>query len=205
MTMRINLPTQITLGRLVLAMVFFVLLAQFNVREPKVWLLDACIALFIIAAGTDWLDGYLARRRNEVTAFGRVLDPFVDKVLVCGTFVFLAGSGFVDTDGRLATGFQPWMAVLVLGRELLVTGLRGFSESHGIALGANAYGKAKMVLQSVTAPVVMFVVAHGNSLPGERFWSVTGITLVWLTVAVTTLSMLPYLFRSRDVLADATS
>jgi CDP-diacylglycerol--glycerol-3-phosphate 3-phosphatidyltransferase len=116
--MKINLPNQITLGRLILAVVFFVLLAQFDIQHPRIWLLDLCFALFIVAALTDWLDGYLARKHNQVTAFGRVLDPFVDKVLVCGTFVFLAGPAFVNDAGRNVTYVAPWMVVLILGRGL---------------------------------------------------------------------------------------
>ena len=74
--MRINVPNQLTLSRLVLAIVFFVLLAQYSQRDPKSWLLDVCLGIFIVAAVTDFLDGHLARRQNQVTALGRVLDPF---------------------------------------------------------------------------------------------------------------------------------
>jgi CDP-diacylglycerol--glycerol-3-phosphate 3-phosphatidyltransferase len=201
--MKLNVPNQITLARLVLAVMFFVLLAQFDIAAPKVWVLDVCIVLFILAAATDWLDGHLARKHNQVTAFGRVLDPFVDKVLVCGTFVFLAGSGFHRADGLQVTHIVPWMVVVILGRELLVTGLRGFSESRGVSFGASVYGKAKMVLQSITAPILMFFVAHvdGHSSGASLAWVKT--VLVWATVIVTILSMLPYLLHSRNILAES--
>ena len=202
--MKINLPNQITLGRLLLAVIFFALLARFDVRAKEtVWILDLCFVLFIVAAGTDWLDGYLARKRNEVTAFGRVLDPFVDKVLVCGTFVFLAGPGFQDAGGEQVTRLAPWMVVLIVGRELLVTGLRGFSESKGVSFGASAYGKAKMVLQSITAPTLLFFVAHFDRWPSGPSLAWIKTALVWLTVAVTALSMIPYLFQSKDILTDS--
>jgi len=202
--MKINLPNQITLARLLLAIVFFALLAQFSAARPNALLLDLCIALFILAAATDWLDGYLARKHNQITAMGRVLDPFVDKVLVCGAFVFLAGAGFRAPDGAQASGVQPWMVVLILGRELLVTGLRGFSESRGISFGAKGIGKAKMVLQSIAAPVLMFCVAHVDHWSG---WSAVSAfvkpALVWVTLLVTALSMLPYLMQSKQILAEA--
>lgn len=201
--MHINLPNRITLGRLALAIVFFILLAQFDIREPNYWLLDACTVLFILAAATDWLDGHLARKHNQVTAFGRVLDPFVDKVLVCGTFVFLSGAHFHAVSGEQVTRIAPWMVVVILGRELLVTGLRGFSESRGVAFGAQGYGKAKMVLQSITAPVLMFLIAHVDPLPWGHELAWVKTVLVWLTVAVTAASMLPYLFASRGILAQA--
>lgn len=201
--MKINLPNQITLARLLLAIVFFGLLARFDIRQPNVILLDVCIVLFIVAAVTDILDGYLARKHNQVTAMGRILDPFVDKVLVCGTFVFLAGAGFRTLDGHQATGLNPWMAVLILGRELLVTGLRGFSEARGISFGANGYGKAKMVLQSVAAPVLLFVVAHLRHTPYPAVVDWFVCIIVWITVLVTAASMVPYVLHSRTILAEA--
>ncbi len=142
--MRINLPNQITIARLFLSIVFMALLAQYEYADTRSRLLDWCAAIFIVAALTDWLDGYLARRSNQVTALGRVLDPFVDKILVCGAFMLFIGSGFVNHDGVNVTGVAPWMVIVIVGRELLVSGLRGFSESRGQSFGASMHGKAKM-------------------------------------------------------------
>lgn len=203
--MKINLPNQITLSRLVLAIVFFFFLGQYDIDAGRTWPLDVCIVLFLIAAGTDWLDGYLARKHNLVTAFGRVLDPFVDKVLVCGTFVFLAGPEFVNDAGQSVTRVAPWMAVLILGRELLVTGLRGFSESKGRAFGASVYGKAKMVIQSVTAPTLLFFVAYIDHTSAGPSLQWIKVVLVWATVLATTISMLHYLAKSKHILTEATS
>jgi len=201
--MRINLPNQITIGRLILAVVFFVLLSRYDQRSPSASLLDVCFAIFVVAAVTDALDGYLARRQNQVTNLGRILDPLVDKVLVCGAFAFFASDIFVNAVGENVTGVAPWMVVLIFGREFLVTGLRGFSESRGQSYEAALSGKLKMVSQSVTAGVVLVVVAH--ALPAS--WGATAVwtmkALVWLTVVVTALSMLQYLIRSKDVLTDA--
>lgn len=205
--MAVNLPNQITLARLVLAIVFFVLLAQFSIEKlnKERWYLDVCLVIFVVAAVTDWLDGWLARRNNQVTAFGRVLDPFVDKVLVCGTFVLLAGPAFQGADGTQVTRVAPWMVVLILSRELLVTGLRGFSESRGTAFGANVYGKAKMIIQVVTASALLLLIAHfdGPSTAVASDW--IKVVLVWLTVITTTLSMVSYLYQARNVLVDAVS
>ena len=204
--MRINLPNRITLARLLLAILFFVLLAQYDVRtEGLTWILDVCIVLFIVAAGTDWLDGYLARKRNQVTDFGQALDPVVDKVLVCGTFVFLAGSGFTTAEHEQITGLMPWMVVLILGRELLVTGLRGFAESKGTSFAASMPGKAKMFIQSVTAPVLMFFAGHVSGHPSGQSWEWLKTSLVWLTVAATALSMIAYLYRAKRLLIEAAS
>ncbi len=197
-----NLPNQITLTRLLLAVIFFVLLSRFDIATaPDTWILDACAVLFMVAAMTDALDGYLARRNNQVTAFGRVLDPFVDKVLVCGAFVFLAGGNFRTEEGVQITHMKSWMVVLVLGRELLVTGLRGFSESTGAAYGANIYGKAKMMFQSAAIPVILFIIAHSKDPAADANRLIIEI-LVWSTVVVTTLSMLPYLYQSKGILTQ---
>jgi len=201
--MRINLPNQITLGRLVLAIIFFGLLARYDHRTPSPGLLDVCLVLFIIAAATDALDGYLARRQNQVTSLGRVLDPFVDKVLICGVFVFFASGRFFDAAGRNAAGIQAWMVVLILGRELLVTGLRGFSESQGQSYAAAFSGKLKMFLQSITAGVILFVVARADGGIPAQPWLGIQTGLVWATVVVTTLSMVQYLIRSKHILAEA--
>lgn len=199
--MKINLPNQITLGRLALSIVFFVVLAQYSVGESAARLLDVAAAIFIFAALTDIVDGYLARKQNQVTSFGRVIDPFVDKVLVCGAYAFFAGPGFVR-DGVNITGVATWMVVLILGRELLVTGLRSHTEARGDAFGANVFGKTKMLLQSFTAGYILITLAHPDGSLGSRGFVIGRGALIWATVIVTTLSMLAYLRAARDVLTD---
>ncbi len=197
-----NLPNHITLARLILAVLFFILISRFNIRDPDPGILDICLTLFIVACLTDWLDGYLARRNNEVTALGRVLDPFVDKVLVCGAFVFFAGAGFVDSAGRNVTAVAPWMVVVIVGRELLVTGLRGFSEAQGRPFAADVFGKIKTITQMVTASVIMLCVAHAPPDETRSFFAGAGEVLLWLTIATTSYSGLNYLYKARAVLLD---
>ncbi|MCH8053800.1 MAG: CDP-diacylglycerol--glycerol-3-phosphate 3-phosphatidyltransferase [Planctomycetes bacterium] len=195
-----NLPNQITIARLILAVLFFILISRFDIRDPDPRILDICLILFIVACLTDWLDGYLARRTNQVTALGRVLDPFVDKVLVCGAFVFFAGAGFVDSAGRNVTAVAPWMVVVIVGRELLVTGLRGFSEAQGRPFAADVLGKIKTITQMITASVIMLCVAH--AAPGETRSLLAGAggVLLWLTIVITSCSGLNYLYKARKML-----
>ena len=197
-----NLPNQITIARLILAVLFFILISRFEVRDPDPGILNICLIMFIVACLTDWLDGYLARRTNQVTALGRVLDPFVDKVLVCGAFVFFAGAGFVDSAGHNVTGVAPWMVVVIVGRELLVTGLRGFSEAQGRPFAADVFGKIKTITQMVTASVIMLCVAQNS--PGETrsLLAGAGEVLLWLTIVTTSYSGLNYLYKARNVLLD---
>ena len=170
--MILNLPNQITVGRLVLTAVFFVIIAGYDVRDHSDATLNVCFWIFLVAVLSDILDGYLARRNNQVTAFGRVADPFADKILVCGAFTFFAGSGFVNESGENVVDVESWMVVLILAREFLVTGLRSVTESSGKAFGANVYGKVKMFVQSFTACLILFAGSHGHTGFGQLLISV---------------------------------
>jgi len=122
-----NLANQLTAARLVLAFVLFGLIAL------QAWLW--CVVVFAAAAVTDWLDGYLARKQGLTSALGRVFDPLVDKVLICGAYIFLLGV----PDER--AGLQPWMVTVVVARELIITGLRSFMENRNVSFGADCLGK----------------------------------------------------------------
>ena len=168
-------------------------------------MLDLAVVIFIVAAVTDAVDGYIARKRGLVTALGRGLDPFVDKVLVCGAFIIFAGPGFVDADGHNVTEVTAWMVVVIVGRELLVTGLRGFSESRGKAFGASLHGKVKMWMQSIAAPAVLLIVANEHYWPEATWPSIWKKALVWTMVVATALSAVQYIIRSRDILEESGS
>lgn len=200
----LNLPNRITVARLGLAIVFFVLVGQYSHRAPRPWLLDLAAATFVIAAISDILDGYIARKRGLVTPFGRILDPLVDKILVCGAFILFVGTGFVDADGHNVTEVRTWMVVVIVGRELLVTGLRGFNESMGKAFGASLHGKIKMWMQSVAAPAILLIVAHEGTWFSVDKAQTMKIALAWLTVVATAVSMGQYLMRSRYILEEST-
>lgn len=199
--MKINLPNQITIARLFMAIIFFACLAQYETRSAQTarWLLDLSAGLFIVACITDFIDGYLARLQNQVTSFGRVIDPFVDKILVIGAYVFLASDGFMDANHHLTSDVADWMVVVILGRELLVTSLRGVTEASGQSFGANIYGKMKMVLQSIAVVWVLVTVAHPDWI---QFLTTLRPYVVYLTVAVTLLSAFPYLRMARGILSQ---
>jgi len=199
--MKINLPNQITIGRLFLSIIFFVCLEQYDAKAPvpRAWLMDLSFAVFVIAALSDIVDGYLARKHNQVTSFGRVIDPFVDKILVLGAYIFLAGEGFIDPTGRKVTDIALWMVVVILGRELLVTSLRGVTEAAGTSFGANIHGKAKMALQSVTVGWILLTVAHPEPL---AFFTRLRLPLIYLMVVVTVLSGISYLHAARTLLSE---
>ncbi|MEK6797691.1 MAG: CDP-diacylglycerol--glycerol-3-phosphate 3-phosphatidyltransferase [Planctomycetota bacterium] len=203
MNAALTLPNQITIARLGLALIFFFVLSLYSHRAPQPLFLDAATAIFVLAAGSDFLDGYIARKRGLVTPLGRVLDPLVDKVLVCGAFILFVGPAFVDAEGHNVTEVRGWMVVVIVGRELLVTGLRGFNESIGRAFGSSLHGKIKMWMQSIAAPAILFVVAHEGSWLSLSTGRTIKLVLVWSTVVVTALSMGQYLARSRHILEES--
>lgn len=140
-------PNRITAIRFVGALALFAALAATGehvapdtVGDP--WM-GACFVLFVFVAATDWLDGHLARKFGNVTAFGRIADPFVDKILVLGTLVLLAAFDW-------AQPYLPaWIVVAVLAREFLVTGIRGYAEAEGFEFGADRFGKIKLIVQCI--------------------------------------------------------
>lgn len=203
------MPNLLTGGRLVLAGVFFTLLGyyQYQGRGSPI-LLNIAFVVYCVALLTDFLDGYLARRWKVEGVFGRVVDPFVDKVLVIGSFIFFAGKNFIipATAGRFVvdtiTGVAPWMVVVILARELLVTSFRGMGEGGGVNFGAVFSGKVKMVVQSVTILVVLVYVNYFAARAGataELWFRGFRNFCVWTTVIVTVLSGLAYVRRALAV------
>ena len=204
-----NLPNAITISRLVLALALFVILGLVTAAQqphlsgdasPLVeWvgprerlLLGICTVIFAFAAFSDMLDGYVARRWSLQTDFGRIVDPFADKVTICGSFVFL-----ISLKGSPIAG---WMVVVILARELLVDGLRGFAESHGVAFPSVWAGKVKMFCQSCCIGWILLTMA---AFPSAAWAAWIGIALIVITIASTLYSGAIYVFLARKVLGAA--
>lgn len=176
----LNVPNFITTVRLVLAVVLFGLIAS-----GGWWITSA--ALFVFAASTDALDGYLARKYQQVTVLGRILDPFVDKIIVCGTFVFL-----LEKRGETESGVTAWMVVTIIGREMFVSSLRGILEREGKDFSASVSGKLKMALQCVAVTASLLSMSSHVAWP---WLPQVRDVLLWLAVVVTVWSGLIYLIR----------
>lgn len=201
-----HVPNLLTIARLVLSFVFFGLLAWLPPGggfEQSTLYLNVATVIYVIAASTDWLDGHLARKWNVVTTFGRVVDPFVDKILVLGAFIYFAGPRFTEAASgqplASLTGVTPTIVVILLSREFLVTTLRSVFEGAGKSFGADWSGKLKMVFQCVTIGVILVYVnyrpilaSHGHEQPFRILRDVC----VWATVAITVLSAWTYIQRS---------
>ena len=204
-----NLPNQITVARLALSLVFIILLGivgHGTDSETRQVILNWSTALFMLAMFTDFLDGYLARRWNIESTFGRIADPFVDKIVICGSFILLTTvSDFVE----------PWYPLVIVFREFLVSGLRSYIESAGVAFGAAWAGKVKLVIQGLTIPSLLFYEANFiiigengiSQLNKAPSWPWLEIPLKYLTLALlaatlvsTFYSCIVYLHKATKVL-----
>ena len=197
-----NLPNTITLLRLVLTAGVFVCLELAPQREtlyrpyelwevvtdasqPLVW---TAFVFFLIAAFTDFLDGYLARKWNLVTAFGRVADPFADKVLIAGSLVTLLQFP------AATTVLTTWYVVVVIAREFLVTAIRGVVEASGQPFPADQLGKWKMVSQCWTVGALLTMVAGSGRFVWAAQWG------FWVSLVLTVVSGANYVWKARSIL-----
>ncbi len=190
-------PNRITALRFVGALVLFgVFTALGDEKQPSRTWLHVCFWLFIVIAATDYLDGYLARKGKTVTAFGRIADPFVDKVLILGAMIFMAVMPWSSEY------FHPGFVVVILAREFLVTGIRGYVESAGHEFPADGFGKIKMIVQCVLIACVLWTQLFDWTDGWQLFWDVTNAVLVVLTLFTTLGSGLAYVLRTRAILAS---
>jgi CDP-diacylglycerol--glycerol-3-phosphate 3-phosphatidyltransferase len=193
----LNVPNMVTISRLILAVVLFGLLSAGSYT--------AALVTFIVAASTDWVDGYWARKYGQVTQLGRILDPFADKMIICGTFIYLAAAPQLP-DGTPASGVVAWMATVILARELAVTALRSFIEQNGGDFSAKWAGKWKMVFQCLAAGFsigkLQWFDATTRSFAADLpTWVGSGLNVtLWVALALTIYSGLEYIWVSVKVL-----
>lgn len=177
-----NLPNSLTLLRIFFVPVLIVILLT---RSPNVdWLGYPMhfefwgVLVLLMAAATDWADGYLARRRLQVTTLGILLDPIADKLLISAAFISLVDTQLVPA----------WMVVIIIGREFTVLGLRNIAQAEGFTIEASVLGKTKMVLQVCAVAVVIVGARHPSLKP-------LALLLLWLVVASALTSAAQYFLR----------
>ena len=172
-----NVPIALTLVRIVLVPLVIV----FLISSDRVHVLIAAV-IFIAASLTDWLDGRMARRWNQVTRLGTLLDPVADKLLVAAALVSLVHVEML----------AAWMAVVIIGRELAVTGLRGVALSMGTVVPASSLGKAKTVSQYVA--ITVLILEKGVS-PDLEIFHLISRGVLWIALALTVISGVDYFYR----------
>lgn len=189
-----NLPNALTLGRIGLACALILLLSV-----EGCWAKMLALTLFVLACGTDWLDGRLARRRRQITVFGTLMDPIADKVLVLGAFI-----AFVQL--RL---IPAWMVLIIIARELLITGVRLLATSGGRVLPALRLGKHKTFSQMFAILTILALLIVREAAPrwgstaaaAVAAWSVHASYLVMLVaVCFTLISGIQFLWVHRELL-----
>lgn len=189
----VNLPNQLTLGRFVLTLLFLgVVFLPFPGHET------VALVLFSAAGITDYLDGRIARERNLITRFGTLMDPLADKILTCSAFIAFVGQGLVPA----------WIAVIIVARELAITGLRLLAASNQVVLAAERYGKHKTISQIVTIILLLVWLAApgwgrfgdalmGLSIAGRSVLQMAVVGSQYITVLFTLYSGAVYLWRNR--------
>ena len=194
---RLGLANTITLVRMTFIPVFLVfLLGQFGNNPAWVeWRPWLAAAVFVVLAVTDVVDGYVARTRNEVTTFGKFIDPLADKLLVTAALVGLVQLG----------NLPGWVAIIIIGRELIVSGLRMVAVAEGKVISASVYGKVKTVLQIIAlvmftirrSPVIVEVVGQ----TGASYFVVLAWIVMSAALVMTIVSAADYFYRARHVIA----
>ncbi|MCR5704836.1 MAG: CDP-diacylglycerol--glycerol-3-phosphate 3-phosphatidyltransferase [Eubacterium sp.] len=175
-----NLPNKLTVFRVLCVpfFVFFLMMEQIQYHNY------IAVAIFIVASITDFLDGQIARRKGLVTNFGKFMDPLADKLLVCSGLICLAG-----------TRIPKWIVVIIIARELFISGFRTLAADQNVVLAAGMWGKVKTFVQMI----MIIVVIVNIPLP---FFKWVGIILIYASLALTIISMIDYVVKNKDILKN---
>jgi CDP-diacylglycerol--glycerol-3-phosphate 3-phosphatidyltransferase len=176
----VNLPNKLTMLRILLVPIFVFLILVPIFGEANKWVV---LAIFAVACFTDFLDGKIARKYNLITNFGKFMDPLADKLLVCSALIVLVGLGKTPS----------WFVAIIIAREFVVSGLRLIAVDNDIVIAASWWGKFK------TASQMAFIVLLLMDLP---FLGLAITILFWLTLALTLISMIDYLWKNRSVISQ---
>ena len=189
---RMNLPNQLTVARFGLTLLFAASLAS-------AWRFanTAGLVLFVIAGVTDYLDGEIARRRNLVTDFGKLMDPLADKVMLAAAFILLVPE----------RAFPAWVAVVIVSREFAITGLRLLAANKGVVLPAEKLGKHKMAWQ-IVAVIYFLLLLSAREIVWigpwwHNAWDFGGPVVMTAAVGLTLYSGVGYLWKNRALIAPA--
>jgi CDP-diacylglycerol--glycerol-3-phosphate 3-phosphatidyltransferase len=195
-----NLPNKLTVSRFGLTVVFlWAMFSKFAFNDTL------ALVFFCLAGITDFLDGRIARARKLITNFGILMDPLADKIMVCSAFIALVESTHLNPNAPVKVG--AWMVVIIVGRELAITGLRLLAASKNIVLAAERYGKHKTISQIICL-IALLVVDACDEWPATLRnlftpWTPTfAEIMLWVTVVLTLASGLIYLWRNRALYLD---
>ncbi len=175
-----NLPNKLTTFRVVLIPFFVFFLLTDLVGSWGKWI---ALAIFIVASLTDFLDGYLARKMNLVTNFGKFMDPLADKLLVCSAMICLIEKGAIPS----------WIVVIIIAREFIISGFRLIASDNGVVIAASYWGKFKTVFQMIMICMMIADIAQ---------IAIVTTIIMYVALALTVISLVDYLMKNKDVMKD---
>lgn len=183
-----NLPNKLTVLRVIMVPFFvvFMLIPSLGGAANKY----IALALFCIASFTDFLDGYLARKHNLVTNFGKFMDPLADKLLVCSALICLSS---LD---KLAT----WIVLVIIAREFIISGFRLVASDNGIVIAASYWGKFKTV--SHMTMIIMLILDLNIVVGGVDVYYLLTQIVVWVGLVLTVISLVDYVWKNKQVLTQ---
>lgn len=195
--MKMNLPNKLTVGRFVLTALFI-----WALFTPIPFHYTLALAFFCLAGISDYLDGRIARTRRLITNFGVLMDPLADKIMTCSAFIaFVEGT---HRSSHPAVTVEAWMVIIIVARELAITGLRLLAASKNVVLAAERFGKHKTVSQIVAIIALLIIYARDEWPSGLQHllhgWMPAFAKLaLWVTVVLTAISGVIYLWRNRSL------
>ena len=175
-----NTPNKLTVARMIIVpfLVVFLLTGWGGDANRQI-----SLALFVVASVTDWFDGYLARKNNLVTNFGKFMDPLADKLLVCSAMICM-----IELN-RL----PAWFVIIIIGREFIISGFRLIAAENGIVIAANYWGKFKTASQMI---MIILLILHFDGI----FVTLEQL-FIWLSLALTIISLITYIWQNKSVLS----
>lgn len=175
-----NTPNKLTVARMIIVPFLVVFLLTGWGGDANRYI---ALALFVVASVTDWFDGYLARKNNLVTNFGKFMDPLADKLLVCSAMICM-----IELN-RL----PAWFVIIIIGREFIISGFRLIAAENGIVIAANYWGKFKTASQMI---MIILLILHFDGI----FVTLEQL-FIWLSLALTIISLITYIWQNKSVLS----
>ena len=175
-----NTPNKLTVARMILVPFFVLFILTGWGGDANCYI---CLAIFVGASVTDWFDGYLARKNNLVTNFGKFMDPLADKLLVCSALICM-----IELD-RL----PAWFVIIIIAREFIISGFRLIAAENGVVIAANYWGKFKTVSQMVL--IILLI------LNFDGFFAVLTQIFFWISLALTVISLITYIVQNKKVIS----
>lgn len=175
-----NLPNKLTVLRMIMIPVFVVFMLVPVTGSVDKWI---ALALFVVASLTDWLDGYIARKYNLVTNFGKFMDPIADKLLVCSALICLVE----------LCSIPSWIVIIIIAREFIINGFRLIASDNGVVIAASYWGKFKTTFQMI---MICLMIADIEAL------GLLTTVVMWIALILTVVSLVDYLIKNKDVMKE---